>query len=101
MASLAHKYRTHADFIAVYVSEAHPTDQWQVYSDIDYCQPKTLDQRAAAASKYLEENIAEGKMQDGVEVPLVLDNMKDEAEFAYSAHPGSQVRGGVLVLVLC
>ena len=38
----------HRYFEFRYVSEAHPADEWHVYSDIDYCQPKTLDQRAAA-----------------------------------------------------
>ena len=37
----------------VYVSEAHPTDEWAVYSDIDYCQPTTLDERKQAAQRYL------------------------------------------------
>ena len=32
-------------FAQVYVSEAHPVDEWKVYSDIDYCQPRTLEER--------------------------------------------------------
>jgi type I thyroxine 5'-deiodinase len=39
------------------------------------------------ASKYLEENAKEKKLKGGTPVPLVLDNMENEAEFAYSAHP--------------
>ena len=39
------------------------------------------------ASKYLEENAKEKKLKGSTPVPLVLDNMKNEAEFAYSAHP--------------
>ena len=65
------------DFVKVYVSEAHPVDEWQVYTtnDINYCQPKSLDERLGAAARYVEENPCEG-------VPLVLDSMSDAAEKA-------------------
>src|SRR6202035_2296742 len=39
-------YKDHADFLTVYVREAHPTDEWQMKSnvkeDVCYAQPKTL-----------------------------------------------------------
>ena len=49
-------YKNHADFLTVYVREAHPTDEWQMKSnvkdDVCYAQPKTLEQRAAIADRY-------------------------------------------------
>ena len=89
-----------ARFVKVYVSEAHPVDGWKVYSDIDYCQPTTLEQRAAAARLLLLEQPAcfplaarsdrcggsDGKgVGDGW--TMLLDSMRDEAERLYAAHP--------------
>jgi hypothetical protein len=39
-------YKDRAEFLTVYVREAHPTDEWQMKSnlkeDVCYAQPKTL-----------------------------------------------------------
>ncbi len=49
-------YKDHADFLTVYVREAHPTDEWQMKSnvkdDVCYAQPKTLEQRVAIANDF-------------------------------------------------
>jgi len=49
-------YKEHADFLTVYVREAHPTDEWQMKSnvkeDVCYAQPHTLEQRLAIANDF-------------------------------------------------
>ncbi len=49
-------YKDRADFLTVYVREAHPTDEWQMKSnvkdDVCYAQPKTLEQRVAIANDF-------------------------------------------------
>ncbi len=49
-------YKDHADFLTVYVREAHPTDEWQMKSnlkdDVCYAQPKTLQQRVIIANDF-------------------------------------------------
>ena len=92
MESLRAEFSDIACFVKVYVSEAHPVDGWRVYSDIDYCQPTTLAQRAAAARRLLLEQPAcfplatrDGDGDDGW--VMLVDSMRDEAERLYAAHP--------------
>eukprot|EP00747_Dinoflagellata_sp_TGD_P205443 gnl/TRDRNA2_/TRDRNA2_79172_c1_seq1.p1 gnl/TRDRNA2_/TRDRNA2_79172_c1~~gnl/TRDRNA2_/TRDRNA2_79172_c1_seq1.p1 ORF type:complete len:149 (-),score=31.96 gnl/TRDRNA2_/TRDRNA2_79172_c1_seq1:142-588(-) len=81
MEALRVKYAGTADFAKVYVSEAHPVDEWKVYSDIDYCQPKTLEARMTAAGKMLS-------MKDvKIGATMLVDTMENTAEQLYSAHP--------------
>ena len=44
IAKIYDDYKDHADFLTVYVREAHPTDEWQMKSnvkdDVCYAQPK-------------------------------------------------------------
>ena len=134
MENLRLRYGDRVDFVKVYVSEAHPTDEvrfdgrgeetrgqrmigyyrmihkaytasphthdqhvqythkWKVYSDIDYCQPQTLEERLAAAKRLLNENTFIG-------APLFLDSMGNDGERVYAAHPErlyviSPARGG-------
>ena len=61
----------------VYVSEAHPLDGWAMYGDIDYNQPTSIEERINAACNLKSED----------KKNLMIDNMRDEAERAYSAHP--------------
>ena len=37
--------------------KAHPTDEWHVYSDVDFRQPTSLPERAAAAKKFLRQHV--------------------------------------------
>eukprot|EP01006_Ploeotia_vitrea_P021311 TRINITY_DN53677_c0_g1_i1.p1 TRINITY_DN53677_c0_g1~~TRINITY_DN53677_c0_g1_i1.p1 ORF type:complete len:128 (-),score=26.15 TRINITY_DN53677_c0_g1_i1:156-539(-) len=81
MEKIAEEFADVAAFKKVYVSEAHPTDEWKVYSQeyVDYCQPKTLEERSVAASKL--------QTTTNTKITLVLDNMENEAEKLYAAHP--------------
>jgi hypothetical protein len=76
-------YKEHADFLTVYVREAHPTDEWQMKSnvkeDVCYAQPKNLAQRVAIANDFI------GRYK----YPLAfgIDDINNAAEGAYSAWP--------------
>lgn len=76
-------YKDHVDFLTVYVREAHPTDEWQMKSnvkeDVCYAQPKTLEQRVAIAKDFT----ARFKFP----LPFGIDDMSNAADNAYAAWP--------------
>lgn len=83
MVQLYNDYKDRADFLTVYVREAHPTDEWQMKSnvkeDVCYAQPKTLAQRVAIANDFIQR----------YEYPIEfgIDDMANAADLAYSAWP--------------
>ena len=72
MESLRQRFGEAVAFVKVYVSEAHPTDEWAVYSrqDIDYCQPRTLAERLSAARGLLVEQGDRWTQMFGATSPL-------------------------------
>jgi hypothetical protein len=72
-----------AEFLLVYIREAHPSDGRQIPQNIKegviYASPKTIGERAAVARDCLS------KLKLGF--PCVLDNMKDATERAYQSWP--------------
>jgi hypothetical protein len=76
-------YKGHADFLTVYVREAHPTDEWQMKSNVKdevcYAQPKTLEQRLAIANDFTR--------RFKYALPFGIDDMSNAADLAYSAWP--------------
>jgi hypothetical protein len=76
-------YKDHADFLTVYVREAHPTDEWQMKSnvkdDVCYAQPKTLEQRVAIANDFTK--------RYKFPLPFGIDEMSNAANDAYAAWP--------------
>jgi hypothetical protein len=67
----------------VYVREAHPTDEWQMKSnvkdDVCYAQPKTLEQRVAIAQDFTK--------RFKFPLPFGIDDMTNAADTAYAAWP--------------
>jgi len=78
-------YKDYADFLTVYIREAHPTDEWQMKSnekdkdDVCYTQPKTLDQRIAIANDFIQ--------RFKFPLPFGIDEMNNAANNAYAAWP--------------
>jgi hypothetical protein len=76
-------YKDHVDFLTVYVREAHPTDEWQMKSnvtdDVCYAQPKTLQQRVAIANDFTR--------RFKFPLPFGIDDMRNAANDAYAAWP--------------
>ena len=67
----------------MYVREAHPTDEWQMKSnvkeDVCYAQPHTLEQRLAIANDFTK--------RFKYPLPFGVDDMKNAANDAYAAWP--------------
>jgi glutathione peroxidase-family protein len=76
-------YKNKSEWLLVYIREAHPADGWQVNANvnegIEINQPKTMEERVAAARKCYE-NL-------GLTFPAVIDNMDDKVEKTYAAWP--------------
>ena len=83
MVKIYNDYKDRADFLTVYVREAHPTDEWQMKSnvkeDVCYAQPKTLEQRVAIANDFVQ--------RQKYPLPFGIDDMNNAADLAYSAWP--------------
>ena len=76
-------YRGHADFLQVYIREAHPQDEWQMPSNrkdkVVYTQPQTRAQRIAIASDFIQ--------RLHVSLPVAIDDMDNRANLVYAAWP--------------
>lgn len=83
LVTLYNDYKDRADFLAVYIREAHPLDEWEMKSNLDekvcYPQPKTLAQRVAIANDFVE--------RFHFPLPLGIDTMSDTADHAYAGWP--------------
>jgi len=75
------RYRERAEFLVVYIREAHPTDtpRAMLGDSKQVMDPRTLDERKAAAQRCREET-ATG-------IPIGLDGMEDRVARAYDAYP--------------
>jgi hypothetical protein len=77
------QFRDQADFYVVYVREAHPTDGWQVDSNIAqnvlYAQHSRFQDRRAAADA-----CARGL---ALTIPILLDDMANTADLLYRGWP--------------
>ena len=80
---LYEQYRDQVAFLVVYISEAHPSDVWQMQSNIKdkvvFSSPRNEDERAAVAGTCVRKL--------GIEIPAVLDEFGNSTESAYTAWP--------------
>lgn len=78
---LAREFDSRADFLMVYIAEAHAADEWPVGNPIRYNQPKILSQRLKIAQDFVNEF----GLSD--EIPLVVDDMRSgEGELCAAQH---------------
>lgn len=77
------RYGDVAEFVAVYVREAHPTDGWREPGNdavgISFEQPKRHDERASIAGECCS------KLE--INMPLLVDDINDRVGHAYSGMP--------------
>src|SRR5688572_1786556 len=77
------RYGAHAEFVTLYIKEAHPTDEWQMDSneeeDVCYPQPRTTEQRLAIARDFRERH--------KYAIPLLVDPIANEANAFYAGWP--------------
>ncbi len=83
MDSIYERYRDRADFLTVYIREAHPSDEWQMTANeregVCYLQPRTLEQRVAIASDLVQ--------RLRYRMPLAVDPMENPADRIYAGWP--------------
>ncbi|XP_068703144.1 thyroxine 5-deiodinase-like [Montipora foliosa] len=68
-----------ADFLVIYISEAHPTDGWAFKTDFAVKQHRTIEERIKAAQLMLHAS--------KVQAPVLVDSAENEANLAYGALP--------------
>ena len=70
-------------FYVVYIQEAHPTDLWQLPSNVKdgvlYASPQSADERTSTAQACVR-NL-------GIKIPAVLDGIDNRTERAYTGWP--------------
>jgi hypothetical protein len=76
-------YKDRAEFLQVYIREAHPLDEWQMTANhrdnVVYAQPQTRAQRIAIANDYIK--------RLHVSLPFAVDDMDNRANLLYGAWP--------------
>jgi type I thyroxine 5'-deiodinase len=83
MEELNTKYGDRAEFLTIYIKEAHPEDEWQMTVNeeqgVCYRQPTSLADRVMIAKDFVE--------RFEYSIPLVVDPMENAAERAFAAWP--------------
>ncbi len=83
MKHLQAEYTSRAEFLTLYIKEAHPTDEWQMpvneSEGVCYLQPRTTAQRVAIASDFVK------RFQYGI--PLLVDPLENQANELYAGWP--------------
>jgi hypothetical protein len=71
------------EFFVVYIQEAHPSDAWQMRSNLEqnvvFKTPRTDEERSEVAGICL--------VKLGIELPAVLDGIDNRTEAAYTGWP--------------
>ena len=83
MDEIRSKFEERAEFLTVYIKEAHPEDEWQMTVNeeqgVCYTQPQTISDRVMIANDFIE--------HFQYTMPLVVDPMENPAEDAFAAWP--------------
>jgi hypothetical protein len=80
---LAEQYKGKVDFYAVYILEAHPTDVWELQSNVRdkvlFRSPRDEEERASVAGACVRKL--------GIKFPAVVDSFDNRIETAYTGWP--------------
>ena len=80
---MAEQYKGKVDFYAVYILEAHPTDVWQMQSNVKdnvlFSSPKDEAERASVAGACVR------KLH--IQFPALIDGFDNRVETAYTGWP--------------
>lgn len=83
MEAIYRRYRDHVAFFVVYVQEAHPTDGWQVESNVAegvlFQQHQSYEERASVA--------ATCSLDLHLPMPVLVEEMDNAIDEAYGAAP--------------
>jgi len=72
-------YGTYADFLSVYIREAHACDQWPLGKAVVIPQHQSLSDRLAAAKRFQSEN--------SYKPTLLVDTMENKFDGEYASWP--------------
>lgn len=80
---LRERFQNVANFLIVYIKEAHPEDEWQMDSNrekgVVFNQPTSMDERMTLASAFVD--------QMEVNTPVLVDDIRNTANACYAAWP--------------
>ena len=83
MNKLSVQYKDKVDFYAVYILEAHPTDVWEMQSNVRdnvlFRSPRDEEERASVAGTCVR--------RLGIKFPAVVDSFDNQVENAYTGWP--------------
>ena len=83
MDAIRKKYGERAQFLTLYIKEAHPLDEWQMDSNVKegvcYPQPTTLEDRVRIANDFVK--------RFDYQIPMVVDPIENPANAAYAGWP--------------
>jgi len=74
------KHRSNVVIVAVYITEAHASDEWPVGSSISFCrQPQTIQERCDLAQQFVDTRL--------YRVPMLVDSIHNNFQKAFAAWP--------------
>jgi len=73
------KYRDQADFLTVYIREAHANDEWPMGNTYSWNQPQVIEDRLLLAQRFVSEM--------NYLVPVACDTIDNEFNSIFSAWP--------------
>jgi Iodothyronine deiodinase len=80
---LSQQYKGKVDFYAVYILEAHPTDVWEMQSNVRdkvlFRSPRDEQERLSVADSCVR--------RLGIKFPAVVDRFNNQVESAYTGWP--------------
>jgi len=79
MNSMAEKFRDIADFLVIYISEAHPKDAWPLGKHVEIETHKNINDRIEAAKFY--------QQKFGLQIPMLVDTMENQFDKNYASWP--------------
>ena len=83
MTQIYRRYGSQVEFFVVYVQEAHPTDGWQVESNVSesvlYRQHRSYDERESVARSC--------SIDLRIDLPIIVEEMDNAIDEAYGAAP--------------
>jgi len=80
--NLREKFSAGVDFVTIYISEAHPTEQGLKWENYGLRQHQAMEEKIGAANILKKEA---GKALEGC--PILVDGMEHDAENKYSGLP--------------
>ncbi len=83
MEQIHQRYGGRAEFLTVYIKEAHPLDEWRMdvndEQNVCYPQPHSMKARLAIANDFVK--------RFHYQMPLAIDDMSNRAEKLYAGWP--------------